>query len=38
VVYNSDRTGIPQVYLVKVPERLFAELDVPASGSLEAVS
>ena len=26
VVYNSDRTGIPQVHLVKVPEWLFAEL------------
>jgi len=26
VVYNSDRTGVPQVYLAKIPERLFAEL------------
>lgn len=26
VVYNSDRTGLPQVYLVKIPEKLFEEL------------
>ncbi len=26
VVYNSDRTGIPHVYLVKIPEKLFEEL------------
>ena len=26
VVFNSDRTGVPQVYLVHIPETLFAEL------------
>ena len=32
VIYNSDRTGIGQVYVVEVPERLREEL---ASGNLQ---
>lgn len=30
MIFNSDRTGLPQVYAARVPESLLEELETPA--------